>query len=133
MSAGALHWTEADLRRFERLVLRLPGRLILPDGRELSACWPWLGARSRGANRSRLWYGSFRVGERTVRAHRFSCEALGGKGPLPPGHDREHLCVFSLCVNYEHIEYVLKEENHRRKVERRRISVHTPQKDFTLL
>lgn len=53
-----------------------------------------------------------------VRAHRFACEVIGAKGPLPSGHDREHNCCFSLCVNPDCIEYVTKEENQKRKIER---------------
>lgn len=103
----SFHYTEADVRRFYKYVDKLP-----------NGCWFYTGARSRGKG-NRKWYGSFRVGKHTVRAHRFSCEAIGKKGPLPPGHDREHLCVFSLCVNPYHIEYVLKIVNHERKMQRR--------------
>lgn len=100
-------YTEADVTRFMRYVDKLP-----------NGCWFWTGARSRGKG-NRKWYGSFRVGQRTVRAHRFSCEAIGKKGPLPPGHDREHKCVFSLCVNFDHIDYTTKQRNHELKLQRR--------------
>lgn len=50
-----------------------------------------------------------------VRAHRFACEAIGLKGPLPKGHDRDHTCRFSLCVNPDCIEYVTKKVNQERK------------------
>lgn len=124
-------YTPADVDRFMGYVLRLPGRLILPEGRETSACWPWLGARSRGEG-NRLWYGSFRLGRRTVRSHRFSCEAVAGREPLPQGWHRDHVCVFSLCVNPEHIEYVSPEENQQRKMQRGRYL--TPaQYPFTIL
>lgn len=114
-----LHFTEADVARFERYVLRLPGRLLLPDGTETCACWPWLGARSRGQG-NRLWYGSFRVGRRVVRAHRFSCLAAG-REDCPLGWHRDHLCTFSLCVCPDHVEYVSPEVNQQRKMERRAI------------
>lgn len=104
-----IQYTQADLDRFMRFVVKLPGRLLLPDGRQLSACWPWLGARSRGHG-NRHWYGSFWVGKRTVRAHRFSCVVFKGFD-CPADHDRDHLCQFSLCVNPEHIEYVPKATN----------------------
>jgi hypothetical protein len=100
--------TEADIKRFFRYVEKLP-----------NGCWFWSGARSRGKG-NRRWYGSFRIGKTSVRAHRFSCEVIGQKGPLPDGHDRDHTCVFSLCVNPDHVEYVPKQVNQERKVERRR-------------
>jgi len=103
--------TEADVRRFMRYVV------VLPNG-----CWFWIGARSAGGG-NRLPYGSFSLvingHKRIVRAHRFSSEVLG-KQPCPPGHDRDHLCEFSLCVNPECIEVVLKKVNGERKTERRR-------------
>lgn len=104
--SASFHFTEADIERFMRYVDKLP-----------SGCWFWTGGRSRGKG-NRKWYGSFRVGKRTIRAHRFSCEAIGNKGPLPPGHDREHGCVFSLCVNPDCIDYVTKERNQELKMER---------------
>lgn len=100
-------YDEEDLVRFLRFVDKLP-----------NGCWFWTGARSRGTG-NKKWYGSFGVKGKVVRAHRFSCEALGGKGPLPAGHHRDHTCVFSLCVNYDHIEYVTHKGNQERKVARR--------------
>lgn len=96
-----------DVERFMRYVIVLQ-----------SGCWLWTGARSRGAG-NRLWYGSFRVGHRTVRAHRFASEVLG-RQHCPPGHHRDHKCELSLCVNPDCIEVVEKSVNQERKVERRR-------------
>lgn len=93
--------------------------VVLPCG-----CWLWVGARSRGKG-NRLWYGSFSFycpnlkKRRTVRAHRFSMEVLAGRD-CPPGHDRDHVCELSLCVNPECIEIVSKVVNQERKVTRRR-------------
>jgi hypothetical protein len=109
--------TQADIDRFFKYVEKLPGRLILPDGRETSACHVWTGARSRGRG-NKKWYGSFRLGKTSVRAHRFSCEVIGKK-ECPPEHDRDHLCCFTLCVNDEHLEIVPKRVNHDRRMERR--------------
>lgn len=93
-----------DIDRFMGYVEKLP-----------NGCWFWTGGRSRGKG-NRKWYGSFRLGKRTVRAHRFSSEVLGGV-PCPPGHHRDHTCRFSLCVCPSHIEVVTAEENQRRKVQ----------------
>lgn len=98
--------TSDDIARFMRYVERLP-----------SGCWYWTGARSRGRG-NRKWYGSFRLHGRTVRAHRFAAEVLGGL-ECPPGCHRDHTCEFSMCVNPAHIEIVSHCENQRRKVERR--------------
>lgn len=105
---SALAATEADIARFMSYVDKLP-----------NGCWFWTGGRSRGGG-NRKWYGSFHLNGKTIRAHRFSCEVLGKKGPLPPGQDRDHECVFSLCVNHEHLEYVPKRRNTELRDERRR-------------
>jgi hypothetical protein len=102
-----LQATEADVRRFMSYVEVLP-----------SGCWLWTGARSRGKG-NKKWYGSFRLGRRTVRAHRFASEVLGHH-ECPDGYDRDHKCELSLCVNPECIEVVLKLVNGRRRTERRR-------------
>ena len=99
-----LHATEADIARFMSYVDKLP-----------NGCWFWAGARSRGSGtKKKKWYGSFRVGRQTVRAHRFSCEVIG-KRPCPLHHHRDHICKFSLCVNPDHLEIV----HHTVNMERR--------------
>lgn len=102
-----LQATEDDIKRFFKYVDKLP-----------NGCWFWTGARSRGGG-NRKWYGSFHLNGKVIRAHRFSAEVIGGKGPLPPGGHRDHECVFSLCVNPAHIEYVTREENQQRKMARK--------------
>lgn len=99
-------FTDADVKRFMRYVDKLP-----------NGCWFWTGGRSRGSG-NRKWYGSFRLGAGTIRAHRFASEALGG-APCPPGYHRDHTCCFSLCVNPAHLEVVSREVNQDRKVQRR--------------
>lgn len=113
-----LHFSPEDVRRFMSYVDVLPGRLTLPSGRESTACWLWTGARSRGKG-NRKWYGSFRLGKTTVRAHRFASECLGGR-ECPPGYHRDHECCNSLCVNEDHIAIVTHSENQERKVSRAR-------------
>lgn len=105
MVVSLLTATEEDIARFMSYVD------VLPCG-----CWFWTGGRSRGRG-NRKWYGTFWVGGLSVRAHRFSSEVLGGQ-ECPPGHHRDHTCVFSLCVNPDHIEVITHEENQRRKMER---------------
>lgn len=100
-----IHASPEDIERFMRYVDKLP-----------NGCWFWTGGRSRGKG-NRKWYGSFRVGKITVRAHRFASEVLN-RHPCPPGHDRDHTCCFSLCVCPDHIEVVPKQVNQQRKIER---------------
>ena len=102
-----MNWTQKDIERFIKLVDVLP-----------SGCWYWLGARSRGKG-NRKWYGTFKVGGKAVRAHRFASEVIGGK-KCPEGCHRDHTCNFSMCVNPSHIEVVTRQENQRRKETRRR-------------
>ena len=97
--------TSADIERFLKKVDKLP-----------NGCWYWLGARSRGKGNKKL-YGSFSVGGKVVRAHRFSSEVFNAEACLP-GQHRDHLCSFSMCVNPDHIEVVSREENQNRKIER---------------
>ena len=98
--------TEKDVARFMSYVVKLPG-----------GCWFWIGGRSKGKG-NRMPYGTFNVGGKAVRAHRFASEVLGGQ-ECPPGHHRDHTCCFSLCVNPDCIEVVTADENQRRKVARR--------------
>lgn len=109
-----IQFTQADVDRFMSFVEKLP-----------NGCWFWTGARSRGKG-NKKWYGSFKLGKNSIRAHRFSCEALANPPKeCPPEHHRDHTCRFSLCVNFDHVEIVHKDENQRRKVERRRSDVMT--------
>jgi hypothetical protein len=97
--------TAEELARFYSFVERLP-----------NGCHFWAGARSRGKGNTK-WYGSFRYRGKVIRAHRFAHDYIGGKS-CPPGYHRDHTCVFSLCVNPEHLEAITREENERRKRER---------------
>lgn len=102
-----LTFTPDDVQRFMGYVEKL-----------WCGCWYWTGARSRGKGNVK-WYGSFWLPDHgSIRAHRFSCGAIGLKGPLPVGHHRDHLCNFSMCVNPDHFEYVTHRENELRKQHR---------------
>jgi hypothetical protein len=68
---------------------------------EATGCWEWQLACSGG-------YG--KIGRRG--AHRVYYERF--VGPIPKGHELDHLCRNTLCVNPEHLEPVLGIENVRR-------------------
>lgn len=97
--------TQEEIDRFMSYVDKLP-----------CGCWFWTGGRSRG--RGRKWYGSFWFRGKTIRAHRFACDFLGQFEPMPAGQHRDHTCVFSMCVNPEHLEVVSPKVNQERKAER---------------
>lgn len=72
-----------------------------------SGCLFWTGAKHDG-------YGSAHVAGRTVVVHRYVYEQL--VGPIPEGHQLDHVCRTRACVNVEHLEPVLPGENTRRIV-----------------
>lgn len=82
--------TAAEIARFMSFVQKLP-----------CGCWFWTGARSRGRG-NKAWYGSFHYRGKSIRAHIFAHDHLGGK-VCPPGHHRDHDCRFSLCVHPDHV------------------------------
>lgn len=73
-------------------------------------CWIWTAAHSRNG------YPQIRVGGAAdgsaKYAHRVIYELL--IGPIPDGHDLDHLCRQTLCVNPGHLEPVTHGENVRR-------------------
>lgn len=82
-------------------------REVLEGGRAISAsgCWEWTGAVATTG------YGRFGAGE---YVHRLSHEVY--KGPIPEGHQVDHLCRNRVCFNPDHIEAVTQEENLRRQL-----------------
>ena len=68
-------------------------------------CWIWQKSLNRG-------YGRTWNGKRRVYAHRHYYEMF--VGPIPDGHDLDHLCSEPACVNPEHLEPVSHVENVRR-------------------
>ena len=68
-----------------------------------TGCWLWTASdNGRG-------YGTFRVGEKMVRAHRYAYERW--VGPIPKGLQLDHLCRVRCCVNPDHLEAVTCQEN----------------------
>lgn len=75
---------------------------------DLGPCWVWAGATNRG-------YGAFRIGPRTVQAHRWIY--LETVGPIAPKHELDHFACdggSSGCVNPAHVRPVTPRENNMR-------------------
>lgn len=75
-----------------------------------SGCWLWQSGVSRGG------YGKFKLGGKTLAAHRVSYELFVGEIPegLTIDHVRARGCTHRNCVNPEHLEAVTCAENLRR-------------------
>ena len=73
-------------------------------------CWEWT-ASVRGYGNL---YGQFRLGKRTVSAHRFAYELVVGE--IPEGMVLDHLCRNTKCVNPSHLEPVLQRVNCQRGI-----------------
>lgn len=70
-------------------------------------CWNWVGAKSSG-------YGTFRIEEGMIKAHRYSYELV--IGPIPEGLTLDHLCRNRSCVNPWHLEPVTNKVNSLRGI-----------------
>lgn len=82
-------------------LIRFKAKVAVQD-----ACWLWTGAKNDHG------YGQLRVGGRSGRtfyAHRLSYEHH--VGPIPVGHDIDHLCRTPACVNPAHLEAVTHRDN----------------------
>lgn len=95
-----------------------PRNKVLHYSRETEpeGCWLWIGGPARAP------YGLAHHEGRTISAHRLSFIAF--VGPIPDGHQIDHLCRNTRCVNPAHLEAVSAAENVRRERARRQPKTH---------
>lgn len=74
-------------------------RRVAPSGE----CWTWTGATEHHG------YGRFWLNGKMRYAHRVAYEWF--RGPIPEGHDIDHLCRVRNCVNPFHLEAVTRQVN----------------------
>lgn len=86
-----------------------PPRYRVEDRGHETPCWIWLGATAVNTRSRSHAYGLMNGGQ---LAHRVMYEQA--RGPIPEGHDLDHLCRETLCVNPDHVEPVTHRENCRR-------------------
>jgi hypothetical protein len=102
---------------------RIPG--LTPSERfwskvhKTETCWLWTAGRI-GAG-----YGTIRVGDRAMLAHRFAYEEL--VGTIPDGLELDHLCRVRHCVNPAHLEAVTGRVNSQRGHHPQGWRTHCPQ------
>ncbi len=96
-------WTPGD--KYSGRLLSL-GQRCLQKIDASGDCWEWTaGCYPSG-------YGLFSINASTTHAHRMVWELL--VGPCPSGLEPDHLCRNRVCVNPDHLEWVLPIENKRR-------------------
>ena len=83
-----------------------------------SPCWLWLRAVSHNGYPVRILTRKLRTSRRSVYAHRVCWARV--HGPIPEGHEIDHLCGNISCVNPDHLESVPADVHRTRTVERRR-------------
>lgn len=99
--------------RHDELVLRRFWEKV-DLGFDPAECWIWTGALSDEG------YGDFRLGGRTIRAHRAAWIWAYGEAPPPatPFLDHAVSCLGRFCINRHHLEPVDEAENQRRRTNR---------------
>ena len=70
------------------------------------SCWNW------SAYHTPTGYGTFKLNNKSILAHRYSYEEL--RGCIPPELEIDHLCRNRRCVNPDHLEAVTHTVNVRR-------------------
>jgi hypothetical protein len=97
-----------------------------------TGCWNWKGKTSKRRGGAKVGRINMRIDGKHVSliAYRVSHEVF--IGPIPAGHDVDHLCVNSLCINPAHIEAVTPEVNIERRDARQFLAIRKAPKKMTL-
>lgn len=88
--------TQKDLARFIK-------KVNVPTDANEEECWIW------NASRLSNGYGNFKMGVRTVQAHRAIYEHCYGE--IPEDYVIHHACEIKLCVNIYHLRCVTRQQN----------------------
>lgn len=80
-----------------------------------TGCWEWQGYIDRNGY-ARCYDPSRPPGRRTDWAHRVSFEHH--KGPIPAGHEIDHTCQNTICINPAHLDAVTKAQHAARTMRR---------------
>lgn len=103
-------WCAAHYNRWRRNGDPLAGRHDLTPEQAFTARTDWDGEHLIWtAGRVPSGYGTMRVGERTVPAHRWAWEQ--SHGPIPDGMEVDHICWQRSCVNPEHLRLATRSQN----------------------
>jgi hypothetical protein len=100
--------------RYRDLEHRLLARsVVIPEGEPHAGCWMWLGrVEENGYAKIGVYEGGGRERERVrnywvhrVAYQQFHC------AEIPQGHDIDHRCKFTLCINPMHLRAVPAKKN----------------------
>ena len=96
-----LHLVACETTRVKDLLGYFRALYLVDEG---TGCWVWQGHLRSG-------YGRIKINGKSVSAHRWSYENVGGNPPIAAGLQIDHLCRRRSCVNPAHLEAVTPKVN----------------------
>ena len=91
------------------------------DAGYATPCWLWLRAVTNNGYPEMFISRSLKTRRRQLYAHRVYWARASG--PVPPGHEVDHLCQNRRCVNPEHLQPIPMDVHRARTAERRRAGI----------